>query len=86
VRRFLRQMFDINTMYSDDSGGWRRWIYRLLLFGAGSGAGWLIWRLVDPASAGDRSFLERMVTNVYVWACLILTGVYWLLDRRRDRA
>lgn len=78
----LRELFDINSYYSDKPGALKRWIARILLFGLGSLAGWAIWWLVDPDSAGDRSFLERMVTNVYVWTCLVATAIYHLRDRR----
>ncbi|WP_328996702.1 hypothetical protein OG394_18830 [Kribbella sp. NBC_01245] len=41
--------------------------------------------LVSDEAAGDRWFGERLISNTYVWACLIATGLYALYDRRIQR-
>ncbi|WP_020391413.1 hypothetical protein [Kribbella catacumbae] len=80
----VRELFDINSMYNPRTPAWPRWLGRLVLFGVGSGIGGILWRVVDD-SAGDRSFGERMLTNVYIWATLIATGLYALHDWRMRR-
>lgn len=83
----LRQLFDIDSFYTQEGWRWRLWLVQVALFGVGDGVGWLIWRIVDADSASDRSFWERLLTNAYIWTCLIVTGVYafrnWLA-RRKD--
>jgi hypothetical protein len=83
----FRELFDINSYSAGEGRGWRIWLVQVVLFGVGSGVGWLIWRIVDADSADDRSFFERILTNAYVWSCLIVTAVYALRDwlaRRRN--
>lgn len=81
----VRQLFDINAFYTGPGRGWRLWGSQVLLFVAGTVLGSIFWRLVHDDSAGDRSFLERMLTNVYIWACLLTTGFYALRDWRARR-
>lgn len=82
----FRQLFDIDSFYSQEGRRWRLWLVQVVLFGVGNGVGWLIWRIVDADSAGDRSFWERMLTNAYIWTVLIVTAVYavrdWLARRK----
>jgi hypothetical protein len=81
----LRQLLDVNTFWDPErkSGGFRWIAARLGLFVVGTGIGSVLWGLVDPGS--DRSLVERVVSNVYIWACLIATAVYAVLDRRARR-
>ncbi|WP_143465642.1 hypothetical protein [Kribbella sp. ALI-6-A] len=80
----VRRLFDIDTYVSPWSrAGWRWVVARLVLFVVGSELGSLLWRIVDPT--GDRSFLERLVTNVYIWACVVVTASYALQERRARR-
>jgi hypothetical protein len=84
-RGVLRRLFDFNSDdYTWTGFGWRWLLARLGLFVVGSQLGSLLWRIVDPT--GDRSFLERLYTNVYIWACLIITAVYAIIERRARRA
>jgi hypothetical protein len=80
----VRQLLDVNCFW-EPWWGWRQWLIQLGLFGVGSEIGGLIWRLIDADSASDRSFFERMLTNAYVWTCLIATALYALHDRRTRR-
>jgi hypothetical protein len=86
----FRQLFDINSFYSEEGRGWRLWLVQVVLFGVGNGVGWLIWRIVDADSASDRSFWERLLTNAYIWTCLIATAAYalrdWLARRRNAKS
>jgi len=80
----VRELFDFNFMYEGDAPWWRQWLIRFALFGAGSLLGEFLWGIVVE-DAGDRSFWERLLTNVYIWACLITTGLYALGDWRARR-
>ncbi|NEA32013.1 hypothetical protein [Streptomyces sp. SID13031] len=82
----VRELFDINTFYAAGKPGRLRWYaIRLGLFVLGSGIGWILWRIIDADSAGGRSFGERLLTNAYLWTCLIATAFYAIHDRRTRR-
>ncbi|GAB3928194.1 hypothetical protein GCM10029976_025520 [Kribbella albertanoniae] len=81
VSRALRSLFDFNDMGEHEGKwGWLWWIARIALFGLGSLVGGQLWELAtgDP----ERSFLERGLTNAYIWLTLLTTGLYALYDRR----
>jgi hypothetical protein len=83
IAEILRELLDLNTIFdSDRPGRFRWWLIRLAFFALGSGAGWVLWWIIDAESASDRSWWESMLTNVYFWAALIATSVYALRDRR----
>ncbi|MEV6282089.1 hypothetical protein [Kribbella sp. NPDC051770] len=80
----MRQLFDTNTLYYWGPG-WVRWfVLRFVLLVIGTEVGAVLWRVVVD-SDGERSFFERMLTNVYIWACLIATLIYAIVDRRARR-
>jgi hypothetical protein len=81
----VRELFDINTFYDDRPGRAARWVIRVILGVLGSIIGWILWRIVDEDSVGDRSFVEEMLGNAYIWACLITTMLFGMRDWRGRR-
>ncbi|NEA31258.1 hypothetical protein [Streptomyces sp. SID13031] len=79
-------MFDIDTFFGAGGSRWFRWfVARLVLFAVGNGIGGVLWGLISDEPAGDRSLPERFITNAYIWACLIATGLFALYDRQAKR-
>ncbi|GAB2648571.1 hypothetical protein GCM10009743_25190 [Kribbella swartbergensis] len=66
---------DINTFYLRGPG-WIRWYaIRLVLFAIGRGIGGMIWPF-DDDSVWNHWLPESLIGNVYIWSCLIATGLY----------
>ncbi|MFB6724691.1 hypothetical protein ACFCV3_31230 [Kribbella sp. NPDC056345] len=72
-----RNLLDFNTDWT-----WRWFIGRVALFGLGSFLGGVTWELLTGEAASDRGFIEKLFGNVYIWVCLIATGLFALSDRR----
>lgn len=86
VSRVLRGLFDINTMYEGEGKHWWAWwIARIALFGIGRLVGGVFWELATGEPAGDRSFLEQLLSNAYIWAMLLVSGVSALVRGSKSR-
>ncbi|MFG1819436.1 hypothetical protein ACGFIF_37140 [Kribbella sp. NPDC049174] len=81
----VRKLFDINTFYGAGASGVRWYVARLGLLAVGNGIGGVLWGIVSDEPAGDRWFGERLISNAYLWVCLIATGLYAVYDRRVQR-
>ncbi|MFC9694943.1 hypothetical protein ACFTSF_40725 [Kribbella sp. NPDC056951] len=86
VSRVLRGLFDFNTMYEGEGKRWWAWwIARIALFGIGRFVGGMFWELTTGEPADQRSFLEQILTNAYIWATLLTSGVLALVSGSKNR-
>jgi polyferredoxin len=86
VSRVLRGLFDLNAMYEGEGKRWWAWwLARVLLWGLGGLIGGLLWELAIGEPADARSFVERFLTNAYLWATVLTTAVCALVSGWRKR-
>jgi len=51
----------------------------VLLWGLGGLIGGLLWELATGEPADARSFVERFLTNAYLWAAVLTTALFALV-------
>ncbi len=86
VSRVLSGLFDFNSPYQGEGKHWWAWwIARIALFGIGRLVGGVFWELATGEPAGDRSFLEQILSNAYIWATLLTTGICALVRGSKIR-
>jgi hypothetical protein len=82
----VRELFDVNTFFLAGRQGWPRWFaIRLILFVLGSVIGGILLRIIDKQPVGDIWFVGGLISNAYIWACVIATALYGVRDRQAHR-